>query len=217
MTPVRVVIADDHPMFRFGLREALAGSGEVDIVGEAADGSELAEMVARVEPDVALTDLAMPGVDGLTAIETIRQQFPQVAVLVLTMNADEEAVIKALRAGARGYLLKGADRDEIVRAVLTVSSGGNVYSGEIGEQLTQRLSRAGQLNQGKVFPELTNREHEILAHVASGQGNHVIGRQLHLSEKTVRNHLANILVKLGLRDRSAAVALARDRGLEGPR
>jgi len=217
MTPVRVVIADDHPMFRFGLREALASSGEVDIVGEAADGLELAELVAEVRPDVALTDLAMPGVGGLTAIETIREQFPQVAVLVLTMNADEEVVIEALRAGARGYLLKGADRNEIVQAVLTVSFGGHVYSGKIGEQLTQRISRAADLNQGKIFPELTNREHEVLAHVASGQSNHEIGRQLHLSEKTIRNHMANILMKLGLRDRSAAVALARDRGLDGAR
>ena len=215
MTPVRVVIADDHPMFRFGLREALACSGEVDIVGEAADGLELAELVAEVKPRVAPTDLAMPGVDGLSAIETIRQQFPQVAVLVLTMNADEDAVIKALRAGARGYLLKGADRNEIVQAVLTVSFGGHVYSGTIGEQLTQRISRAADLNQGKIFPELTNREHEVLAHVASGQGNHEIGRQLHLSEKTIRIHMANILMKLGLRDRSAAVAPARPRSRWG--
>ena len=200
-------------MFRFGLREALLSAGDVEVVGEAADGAELADLVARSQPDVALTDLAMPGVDGHSAIETIRQQFPQVAVLVLTMHAEHDEVVKALRAGAHGYLLKGADRDEIVRAILTVSVGGNVYSGEIGQQLTQHLSRAEHDKQGKVFPELTNREHEILAYVARGQGNHEIGRQLHLSEKTVRNHLANILVKLGLRDRAAAVALARDRGL----
>ena len=213
---VRVVLADDHPMFRFGLRTALEGADELEIVGEAADGAELGRIVEETRPDVVLTDLAMPGVDGMSAIQTLVERHPGIGVLVLTMHADDEAVFGALRAGARGYLLKGAERDEIVRAVLTVASGASVYGGEIGRRIAQQVSARQQAGSGKVFPELTDREHEVLGHVATGSDNHEIAALLYLSEKTVRNQVATILTKLQVRDRAAAVAAARDRGLGDP-
>lgn len=212
---VRVVIADDHPMFRFGLRAALAASTEVDVVGEAADGAELCRLVEERHPHVALTDLEMPGVDGLRAMRMLTERFPDVGVLVLTMHADDEALLDAVRAGARGYLLKGAERDEIVRAVLTVAAGGTVFGGDTGRRIAAYATRPPAA-QGRVFAELTDREHEVLEHVAAGRGNHEIAATLFLSEKTVRNHVATILAKLGLRDRAAAVARARDRGMGAP-
>lgn len=210
-SPIRVVVADDHPMFRYGLCAALAGSSELVVVGEAADGSALGALVARLRPDVVLTDLAMPGVDGQTATQMITDQFPDTAVLVLTMNSEDEAVIGALRAGARGYLLKGAERDQIVRAVLTVASGGTVYDREIGHRIASYFATGPRRDPRKAFDELTERENEVLEHVAAGRGNHEIAGLLFLSEKTVRNHVASILTKLQVRDRAAVVAKARDR------
>ena len=212
--PVRTVIADDHPMFLYGLKAALAGTSELRVVGEAWDGDSLARVVARERPAVVLTDLEMPGVDGTGAMARMCSSFPDLAVLVLTMHADDAAVLGAIRAGARGYLLKGADRDDIVRAVLTVAAGGTVFGGAVGRQVTARLlhgAPAGAMP--RVFEELTGRENQVLSHVAAGRDNHDIARRLHLSEKTVRNNVAIILAKLALRDRAAAVASARDRGL----
>lgn len=208
--PVRVVIADDHPMFRYGLRAALCGSDALEIVGEAGDGAELAALVARLRPDVAVTDLAMPGTDGRTATAMITRGFPGTAVLVLTMNADDEAVIDALRAGARGYLLKGAERDVIVGAILTLAAGGTVYDREIGKRIADYFMAGPRDGAARVFAALTAREHEVLEHVARGLGNSEVAHLLGLSEKTVRNHMATILAKLHVRDRAAAVARARD-------
>jgi DNA-binding NarL/FixJ family response regulator len=210
--PVRLVVADDHPMFRFGLRTALASSPDVEVVGEAADGAELVRLVERLSPEVALTDLEMPGVDGLSALATLTARFPDVGVLVLTMHADDERLLGAVRAGARGYLLKGAEREEITRAVLAVAAGGTVFGGEVGRRIAAFATRP-HVAAGKVFPELTDREHEVLEFVAAGLGNHEIAAQLVLSEKTVRNNVAAILAKLRARDRAALVARARDRGL----
>ena len=208
--PVRVVIADDHPMFRYGLLAALAGSQELEIVGEATSGQELAALVAGLRPDVAVTDLAMPGTDGQTATAMITRDYPETAVLVLTMNAEDDAVIGALRAGARGYLLKGAERDEIVRAVLTVAAGGTIYDGDIGRRIADYFAAGPRDRTQRVFDALTSREHEVLEHVARGLGNGEVAHILGLSEKTVRNHVASILAKLHVRDRAAAVARARD-------
>ena len=211
--PVRVVIADDHPMFRYGLRAVLAASTEVEVVGDAADGSELVALVEQAQPDVVLTDLAMPGLDGATAARQITDRFPHIGVLVLTMHEDDEALFGALRAGARGYLLKGADREEIVRAVLAVASGDAVYSANVARRIMGFFTSAHQTYTAQIFPELTGREREILDLVAAGLGNHEIARRLVLSEKTVRNNVAAILTKLQVPDRAAAVAKARDTGL----
>ncbi|WP_406074661.1 response regulator [Micromonospora sp. NBC_01638] len=210
--PVRLVVADDHPMFRFGLRAALASSPDVEVVGEAADGAELVRLVEELSPEVALTDLEMPGVDGLSALAMLTARFPDLGVLVLTMHADDERLLAAVRAGARGYLLKGAEREEITRAVLAVAAGGTIFGGEIGRRIAAYATRPPTAA-GKVFPELTDREHEVLGLVAAGLGNHEIAAKLVLSEKTVRNHVAAILAKLQARDRAALVARARDRGL----
>jgi DNA-binding NarL/FixJ family response regulator len=211
--PVRVVIADDHPMFLYGLKAALAIAGELDIVGEAADGNELLAVVDRTTPDVVLTDLAMPGLDGATATSMILAHHPNTAVLVLTMHEDNQALFAALSAGARGYLLKGADRTEIIRAVLAVAAGEAVYGASVARRITDYFTGAHRDRAATAFPELTDREREVLDLVAAGHGNHEIARRLALSEKTVRNHVSTILVKLNVRDRAAAIAKARDAGL----
>jgi DNA-binding NarL/FixJ family response regulator len=211
--PIRVVIADDHPMFRFGLRAVLAACADVEVVGEAADGTELIALVERTQPCVVLTDLTMPGLDGSSAARHIVAQFPDIGVLVLTMHDDDDALFGALRAGARGYLLKGAESEEIVRAVLAVAAGDAVYSSTVARRIVTFFTSAHRTYAAQVFPELTPREREILDLVAGGLGNHEIARRLVLSEKTVRNNVAAILTKLQVPTRAAAVAKARDTGL----
>lgn len=210
---VRVVIADDHPMFRFGLRAILAGAAGINVVGEADDGVVLVEVVERERPDVVITDLAMPGLDGAAATRRILARSPDTGVLVLTMHEDDEALFAALRAGARGYLLKDAERDDIVRAVHGVAAGEAVYGPAVARRIIDFFTGTQQRYAAQVFPELTVREREVLALVARGCGNHEIARRLVLSEKTVRNHVATTLAKLQAPDRAAAVARARDAGL----
>ncbi|MET7700257.1 response regulator transcription factor [Streptomyces sp. NPDC005485] len=210
---VRVVIADDHPMFRYGLRAVLVEGTEVEVVGEAASGEELLAVVERTSPDVVLTDLAMPGLDGAAATRSLLARHPDLGVLVLTMHEDDQALMGALRAGARGYLLKGADRTEIVRAVLAVASGDAVYGEAVARRIVAFFTGAHRDYAAQVFPELTEREREVLGLIATGCGNHEIARRLVLSEKTVRNHVSAVLFKLRVRDRAAAVAKARDAGL----
>jgi DNA-binding NarL/FixJ family response regulator len=208
-----VVVADDHPMFRYGLVAALAADDEVEVVAEAANGDELLAAVDRTDPDVVLTDLAMPGLDGAAATRSLLARHPEVGVLVLTMHEDDQALFGALRAGARGYLLKGADRTEIIRAVLAVASGDAVYGEAVARRIVAFFTGAHREYVARVFPELTEREREVLDLVAAGCGNHEIARRLTLSDKTVRNHVSAILFKLQVRDRAAAVAKARDAGL----
>ncbi|MET0419833.1 MAG: response regulator transcription factor [Actinoplanes sp.] len=214
--PVRVVIADDHPMFRYGLIAAMATSTEIDVVGEATNGRDLLAVVADTGPDVVLVDLAMPGMDGLTATRALRADHPGVGVLVLTMHDDNEALRGALRAGALGYLLKGADRIEIVRAVLAVAAGEAVYGAAIARRIAEFFTGVHPDRSAPVFPELTDRERQVLDLMARGCGNHDIARRLGVSEKTVRNHVSAVFLKLQVNDRAAAVAKARDGGLGQP-
>ncbi|MFE7839570.1 response regulator [Streptomyces sp. NPDC057474] len=215
VTVVRVVVADDHPMYRFGLVAALSGDHGIEIVAEAADGRELLAAVERTQPDVILTDLAMPHLDGTAAIRELFARHSDVAVLVLTMHEDDQALMGALRAGAHGYLLKGADRTEIVRAVLAVASGNAVYGQAVAQRINAFFTQTQRAYTAQTFPELTGREREILELVALGQGNHQIARTLYLAEKTVRNHVSAIMNKLGTTTRAATVARARDAGLGG--
>ena len=210
---VRVVLADDHPMFRFGLRAILEAAEDIEVVGEAKDGQELVALVEKERPDVVLTDLAMPVVDGAAATRRIIERYPALGVIVLTMHEDDEALFGALRAGARGYLLKDADSDEIVRAVLDVASGHAIYSAGVARRIVGFFTGAQQRYAASAFPELTAREREVLALVAAGLGNHEIARRLGLTEKTVRNVVATILFKLQVSNRAAAVAKARDAGI----
>jgi DNA-binding NarL/FixJ family response regulator len=207
---VRVVLADDHPMYRFGLRAVLDASPEVEVVGEAADGAELLALVARHAPDVVLTDLSMPTLSGTAAIDELTRRQPGVGVLVLTMHEDDVSLFAALRAGARGYLLKGADRDEIVRAVLAVAGGDAVYGGAVARRVVDSLTGVARTH---VLPELTGREREVLELLAAGLPTGQIARRLALSDKTVRNHVSAVLTKLQVPDRAAAVARARQAGL----
>jgi DNA-binding NarL/FixJ family response regulator len=211
--PVRVVLADDHPMFRFGVAAVLATAPEVLLVGEAASGRELVELVDRVEPDVVLTDLAMPDLDGATATRELLARRPGLGVLVLTMHDDDESVFQAMRAGARGYLLKGAERAELVRAVLAVAAGDAVYGAAVARRIVEFYTGAQQKYVASAFPDLTARERDVLGLLAEGRRNSDIAARLGLSDKTVRNHVSAILFKLQVPDRTAAAFKARDAGL----
>lgn len=212
-TPIRVVLADDHPMFRYGLRAVLDDAPEIDVVGEAASGRELLDVAVATQPDVVLTDLTMPDLDGVAATRHLLARQPAIAVLVLTMHDDDESVFAALRAGALGYLLKGADGPEVVRAVLTVAQGDAVYGAAVARRIVAFYSGAHQRYAAQAFPDLTPRERDVLDLLAAGARNHEIARRLELSEKTVRNHVSALLLKLQVPDRSAAAARARDAGL----
>jgi DNA-binding NarL/FixJ family response regulator len=213
---VRVALADDHPMYRFGLRAVLEASSEVEVVGEAGDGAELLALVDRHAPDVVLTDLSMPRMTGVAAIAELSRRHPYLGVLVLTMHEDDASVFAALRAGARGYLLKGAGREEILRAVLSVADGDAVYGGAVARRIADFYTGAARDYRVQTFPELTDREREVLELLAAGLRNSEIARRLTLSEKTVRNHVSAVLMKLQVTDRAAAVARARDAGLGAP-
>jgi DNA-binding NarL/FixJ family response regulator len=213
MTAVRVVLADDHPMYRYGLRAVLEGTDGIEVVGEAESGRRLVELVAATRPDVVLTDLAMPDLDGVAATRALSERFPDAAVLVLTMHADDESVFAAMRAGARGYLVKGTDGPELVRAVLAVADGEAVFGASVAQRIIAFYSGGHERYAARAFPELTAREGEVLDLLATGARNHEIGRRLGLSEKTVRNHVSAVLLKLQVPDRTAAAARARDAGL----
>jgi DNA-binding NarL/FixJ family response regulator len=213
VSALRIVLADDHPMVRYGIAAVLDPVEQVELVGQAADGDELLALVAEVRPDVVLTDLAMPGRDGLAAIRALQESHPEVAVLVLTMHADDDSVFAALQAGARGYLIKGADGAELVRAIQTVAAGDAVYGAPIATRIVQLLT--GAAPRTAAFPELTDREREVLELMAAGLRNHAIADRLGLSEKTVRNHVSNVLLKLQVPDRTAAALKAREAGLGG--
>jgi DNA-binding NarL/FixJ family response regulator len=212
-TPLRVVIADDHPMVRYGISAVLADRDRIEVVGEAADGEELLALVREVEPDVVLTDLSMPRLSGADAVARLRESDPELPVLVLTMHADDESVFAALRAGARGYLIKGADGDELVRAIESVAAGEAVYGAAVATRIIDFFTgRAGQYA-AQAFPMLTDREREVLDAMAAGLRNHAIASRLGLSEKTVRNHVSSVLVKLQVPDRTQAAIKAREAGL----
>jgi DNA-binding NarL/FixJ family response regulator len=209
MTTLRLLIADDHPLYRDGLRAALTADG-FDVVGEAADGRQAVALSLELQPDVVIMDLDMPGTGGVEATRRIAHDSPHIAILVLTMLADDESVFAALRAGARGYLLKGAGQAEIVRAVQTVADGGGVFGGSVARRVMDHFS--GQ-HPSMPFPELTEREREVLSMVAAGLNNTAIAAQLALAPKTVRNHISNILTKLHVSDRAQAIIRARTAGL----
>jgi DNA-binding NarL/FixJ family response regulator len=210
-TPIRVVVADDHPIVREGLRAVLSALTDFELVGTAASGKEAVSVVATAQPDVVVMDLHMPDVDGVQATEQILAAQPDVAVLVLTMYDDDGMILAALRAGARGYLLKGASHSDIARTLRAVAGGEAVFGRGIAEHVLARLT--GHMAPTRIFPQLSARELEILELLAEGKGNQDIARRLFLSPKTVRNHISNILAKLHLPDRAQAIAAAREAGL----
>jgi DNA-binding NarL/FixJ family response regulator len=214
---LRVVVADDHPLFRDGLVAALATIDGVEVVGTAADGEQAITLTRELAPDVVLMDLAMPGVNGIEATRAITQTHPGTAVLVLTMTQTDDSLVAALRAGARGYLLKEAGRQEISHALWSVAAGQAVFGTSVANRILGRLTEPprGKPGTSTAFPQLTGREIEILDLLARGLSNHAISARLYLSDKTVRNHVSNILAKTGAADRHAAADMARQAGLGG--
>lgn len=214
MDRIRILIADDHPVFRYGLRALLHAEPETEVVGEAMSGDEVIALAASLQPDVILMDLNMPGINGIEATRRILATNPHMNILVLTMFDDDDSVFAAMRAGARGYLLKGAEGDETVRAIRVVSSGEAIFSPSIARRLMQYFGAPRPTAPPQAFPELTEREREILTLIAQGYTNTAIADQLVLSPKTVRNHVSNIFSKLQVADRAEAIIRARDAGLK---
>ena len=210
---VRILLADDHPMFRHGLRSLLSSLDDIEVVGDAATGTEAVTYAESLQPDVVIMDLHMPDLNGIEATRRILRHSPHIGVLVLTMYEDDDSVFAAMRAGARGYLLKGAAQQEVVRAVEAVASGEAIFGPTIAERIAEYLTahRSGALP--RAFPSLTDREREVLDLIARGLANPAIAAQLSLSEKTIRNHVSNIFAKLQVADRAEAIIRARDAGL----
>ena len=214
-TELRLVIADDHDSFRSGLQSLLAHVDGLVVVGEAATGDEAISQVAALQPDVVLMDLAMPGTDGIEATRRIVDAAPHVAVLVLTMSDDDDSVFAAVQAGARGYVLKGAQRAELVRSIRAVAAGDAIFGPAVARRLMAYFARPRPSGAQTAFPELTEREREILELIAQGRSNADMTAHLVLSPKTVRNHVSNIFAKLQVRDRAEAIVRAREAGLGG--
>jgi DNA-binding NarL/FixJ family response regulator len=210
---IRVLVVDDHPTFRRGLGALLASLPEVELVGEAADGAAAVERAAALLPDVVVMDLDMPGLGGVEATRRIVAAQPSVAVLVLTMLDEDESVFAAMRAGARGYVVKGADTDDVLRALESVARGDAVFGPAVASRVLSYLTRPLSARDPLIFPELTDREREVLEHMARGLSNGEIARKLVVSPKTVRNHVSNVFTKLQVTDRSEAVERARRAGL----
>ena len=210
-TPIRVLIADDHPVFRDGLASLLDPLPGIDVVARASDGAEAVALVDEHRPDVVIMDVQMPEMNGIDATRAVVAAHPEVGVLVLTMGEDDGTVLSALRAGARGYLRKGAEQDEIVRAVTTVHGGGVVFGASLAARIAEVLAPASRPE--RPFPELTERETEVLDLIAAGRSNGQIAQALFLSPKTIRNNITSILAKLQATDRADVIIRARDAGL----
>lgn len=208
---LRLVLVDDHAVVRDGLRALLSTFDDLEIVGEAASGEEALKVVEAHGVDVVLMDLEMPGIGGIETTRTLVARHPDLVVLVLTMYGEDETVMSAVRAGARGYILKGAQRDDVIRTIRAVARGDAVFGVDVAGRLLERV-RTGA-TEFDPFPTLTRREHEVLALLADGRSNSAIGRQLGLSSRTVANHVSNILAKLNATDRADAAIQARQAGL----
>jgi DNA-binding NarL/FixJ family response regulator len=212
---IRLLVVDDHPVVRDGVRAAMADRSGVEVVGEGSSGREAVALSVRLHPDVVLIDLHMPDVDGVEAIRELRRTAPEIRCLVLTMDDDDDSLFGAMRAGACGYLLKGARGDDIERAVRAAAAGEMVFSTGVTERIRQVFDTAAPARGSSAFPMLSERELELLDLVASGLDNVAIARTVGLAPKTVRNQLSLLLTKIGVPDRAAAVARARDAGLGG--
>jgi DNA-binding NarL/FixJ family response regulator len=212
--PVRVLIADDHPVFRDGLASLLGTQPDVAVVGTAADGAEAVALATELAPDVVVMDLQMPELNGIDATRRLAETLPEIRVLVFTMGEEDGTVLAAMRAGARGYLVKGASQEEVARAISTVHAGGLVFGASLALRIADLLSGSATPDRS-AFPQLTERELEILDLIAAGRNNAQIASALYLAPKTVRNNVSNILAKLQATDRADAIIRARDAGLGG--
>ena len=213
MESIRVLIADDHTLFRDGLRMLLASIPDIEVVGEASSGKEALRLAVDLLPDVILMDIQMPDLNGIEATSQILGASPHIGIIVLTMFQDDDTVFAVMRAGARGYVLKGADQTVLLRAVRAVANGESLFSPEIAARLMQYFASLEPTSRPELFPALTGREREILSFIANGQTNAEIAEKLVISMKTVRNHVSNIFSKLQVADRAQAAIRARKAGL----
>jgi DNA-binding NarL/FixJ family response regulator len=206
MDKIRLLIVDDHPVVREGLAGMLSGQPDFDVVGEARDGSDAVTMHEELQPDVTLMDLRMPGTDGVSAIQAIREKRPSANILVLTTYDSDSDIVHAIEAGATGYLLKDTPREELFRAVRAAARGESVLAPAVAARLMTRMRAPAEEN-------LSAREIEVLQLVSKGNSNREIGRALHISTATVKTHLIHIFDKLGVADRTAAVTVALERSI----
>ncbi|MEV5721663.1 response regulator transcription factor [Amycolatopsis mediterranei] len=211
MSDLRVLVVDDHPLFRIGVSTLLAAEPGIEVVGEAAGGADAVASAAALRPDVVVMDLHLPDLSGIQATRHIVAANPGTGVLMLTMADESESVFAAMRAGARGYLLKDAEPDEIIRAVRAVARREAIFGPDIANRVLAFFNQPPASE--PVFPELTGREREVLALIAAGHSNSLIASTLCLSPKTVRNHISNVFAKLHVADRAEAIVRARDAGL----
>jgi DNA-binding NarL/FixJ family response regulator len=206
---LHVLLVDDHPMMREGLSALLSTVPGTTIVGECGDGESAVAMASEFQPTLILMDLNLPKLSGVEATRRIIQTSPQIAILVLTMLEDDDSVFGAMRAGARGYLLKGAGKEEVIRAINVVAAGEAIFSPPIAQRLVQYFANMRPVIPASAFPELTEREREVLALIVDGKSNPQVAEILSLSPKTVSNHISNIFSKLQVLDRAQAVTRAR--------
>ena len=216
MTPLRVLIADDHPIFRDGIRAMFAVTPDIVAVGEARTGSEAVALAAELRPDVILMDIRMPDCSGIEATRRIVAEQPEVRILIVTMFEDDSSLFTAMRSGARGYVLKDADRSDMLRAIRAVGQGEAIFSPAVASRLLDYMTTPAQNLAATEFPELTDREREILELMAQGLRNGDIARRLVLSPRTVRNYVSSVFAKLQVADRGHAIIRARQAGLGGP-
>jgi DNA-binding NarL/FixJ family response regulator len=208
VTPLRVLVVDDHPLFRAGVGGLLASVPDTEVVGTAGDGDAAVREATLLRPDVVLMDLDLPGTSGLEATRRIGKAIPECAVLVLSMLDDDDSVLAAMRAGARGYVLKGAGQEELLAAIRTVAAGGAVFGAAVAARMLAALDRPRPVESR--FPGLTDREAQVLGLLAEGRDDRSIAAELGISPKTVANHVSHVLTKLQARDRVAAVLRVRD-------
>lgn len=212
MEPVTVLIADDHQFFRDGVHVLLDAQPDMECVGEAANGKEAVRMTIETQPDVVLMDVQMPDMSGVEATRQIMNNSPHIRVLMVTMFEDDSLVFAAMRAGARGYLLKGARHEDMVRAIRAVSSGDAIFSPAIAAKLVNYFAALQPSHSSTAFPELSSRERDILALLAQGLKNMEIAERLVISPKSVRNYVSNIISKLQVADRTQAILRAKEAG-----
>lgn len=213
MENLRVLIADDHPLFRHGIRALLEATPDFEVLGEAKTGEEAISLASSLQPDVILMDIQMPDVTGIEATRRILHTSPQIRILMVTMFEDDASVFTSMRAGARGYILKDAEKGELLRAIRAVGSGEAIFSPAIATRLIEFFAASRPAAPPQVFPELTEREREILELIAQGHSNPVIAARLVLTHSTVRNYVSNIFSKLQVADRAHAILRAREAGL----